>query len=364
MMTTGLPTPAPTPPEPIDSSTSPSSSNPNILIIGAGIVGLTLAQALRKKYPWIQCTIYERDADPQTRGPGWGLTIHWALSTFQDLLPDGIVERLEETFVDPVASREGDGKFLFLDLRTAEQRWRVPPNRRIRVRRERLRRLLMEGVDIKWSKSVTSISNTPDNQSVTATFSDGSSATGSLLIGCDGTRSRVRQIICPDHHRNTILPVRLLGVSVPYTGTQAGPIRALDPFFLQGGDPETDAFFWFSFLDTPSSRKDGKDEYTCQILTSWPYRAGFLGEKDPIEIPATNIERIQFMKRLAKGWAEPFRSVVLDIPEDADAKVISLEDWPPPKVSNGDGKKAVKKGWDHFQGKVTLAGDAGHAMVM
>ncbi len=146
-MTTDLPTPAPTPPEPF--STSSSSSRPHILIIGAGIVGLTLAQALRKKYPWIQCTVYERDADPLARGPGWGLTIHWALSTFQDLLPSEIVERFEETFVDPVASREGDGKFLFLDLRTAEQRWRVPPNRRIRVRRERLRRLLMEGVDIK-----------------------------------------------------------------------------------------------------------------------------------------------------------------------------------------------------------------------
>ena len=62
------------------------------------------------------------------------------------------------------------------------------------------------------------------------------------------------------------------------------------------------------------------------------------------------------MKRLAAGWVEPFRSIVLDIPEDAETKVISLEDWLPPtrKVDM----------WDNMGGKVTLAGDAAHAMVM
>lgn len=124
---------------------------PHILIIGGGIVGLTLAQALRKHHPSIPCTVYERDPDPSWRGAGWGLTIHWALSTFLDLLPQELIDRLEETFVDPVASKKGDGNFLFFNLRTAEQRWRVPPNRRIRVRRESLRRLLMEGVKIEAS---------------------------------------------------------------------------------------------------------------------------------------------------------------------------------------------------------------------
>lgn len=62
------------------------------------------------------------------------------------------------------------------------------------------------------------------------------------------------------------------------------------------------------------------------------------------------------MKRLAAGWVEPFRSIVLDIPFNAVAKVIALEDWPPP----------IRKEdmWDNRDGKVTLAGDAAHAMVM
>jgi hypothetical protein len=124
----------------------------HILIIGGGIVGLTLAQALRKQHPGVRCTVYERDASPTSRGAGWGLTIHWALPAFLELLPADISGRLEETFVDPEATKAGDGNFLLYDLRSGQDRFRVPPSKRIRVRREGLRRLLMEGVSIEVSQ--------------------------------------------------------------------------------------------------------------------------------------------------------------------------------------------------------------------
>lgn len=132
----------------------------HILIIGGGIVGLTLAQALRKQHPTVRCTVYERDASPSSRGAGWGLTIHWALATFLELVPGDISARLEEeTYVDAEASRAGDGNFLLYDLRSGQERYRVPPNRRIRVRREALRRLLMEGVSIEVSFVSASLSH-------------------------------------------------------------------------------------------------------------------------------------------------------------------------------------------------------------
>ncbi len=120
----------------------------HILIIGAGITGLTLAQSLKKaKVPF---TIFERDPTPFHRGGGWGLTIHWALNTFTSLLPQHLVARLPEVFVDPDASTRGEnGSFSFFDLRSGEARWRVPPAKRIRVSRERLRKLLMDGIDIQ-----------------------------------------------------------------------------------------------------------------------------------------------------------------------------------------------------------------------
>jgi 2-polyprenyl-6-methoxyphenol hydroxylase-like FAD-dependent oxidoreductase len=125
-------------------------SHAHILIIGAGITGLTLAQALKKRN--VRFTIFERDPNRLHRGKGWGLTVHWALDTFCSLLPDHLVHCLPETFVNSEATRKGEnGNFIFFDLRSGQARWKVPPNKRIRVSRERLRGLLLEGIDVQVS---------------------------------------------------------------------------------------------------------------------------------------------------------------------------------------------------------------------
>lgn len=132
---------------------SPASSArphcPHVLIIGGGITGLLLAQALKKAD--IAFTVFERDPVLSHRGRGWGLTIHWALDAFTSLLPQNIIDRLSETYVNPHASASGgeNGKFSFFDLKSGEARWTVPPTKRIRVSRERLRALLAEGVNIQ-----------------------------------------------------------------------------------------------------------------------------------------------------------------------------------------------------------------------
>lgn len=119
----------------------------HIIIIGAGVTGLVLAQALQRH--GIPFTIFERDPDPSYRGRGWGLTVHWALDTFLALLPQNIIDRLPETYVNPVAVAAGEkGHFPFFDLRTGECKSQLPSPKRIRVRRERLRTLLMEGIDV------------------------------------------------------------------------------------------------------------------------------------------------------------------------------------------------------------------------
>ena len=121
-----------------------------ILIVGAGISGLTLAQALLKE--GIPFQIVEQDDSLLSRGAGWGLTIHWALPAFLDLLPQELQERLPETYVNKEAVNKGEiGNFAFYDLNSGEVRWKVPPNKRIRVSRERLMKLLMSGIDVKAS---------------------------------------------------------------------------------------------------------------------------------------------------------------------------------------------------------------------
>ena len=84
---------------------------------------------------------------------------------------------------------------------------------------------------------------------------------------------------------------------------------------------------------------------------SWPYRQGFLDNPNPTDIPTTNAERLAFLKLLAASWAEPFRSIVQDISDDAEAKAIRLEDWVP--------KQGLQE-----SGQVTMMGDAAHPMTM
>lgn len=68
-------------------------------------------------------------------------------------------------------------------------------------------------------------------------------------------------------------------------------------------------------------------------------------------IPPTNQARIQAMKARAAGFAEPFRSLVMDIDESSEAGALSLADFPTIP-------------WDNKNGRVTLAGDAAHVMTM
>ena len=133
-----------------------AEARPQILIIGAGITGLVLSQVLKKRN--ISFSLFERELSASARGGGWGLTIHWALDTLLALLPRHIVDRLPEAYVDPEASGKGEnGNFLFFDLRSGEARWKVPPNKRIRVSRERLRALLLEGLDVQVTQMMSLI---------------------------------------------------------------------------------------------------------------------------------------------------------------------------------------------------------------
>lgn len=137
----------------------------HILIIGAGLTGLILAQALRKLQnlaslnnnttpppPLITYEIFERDPRAFFRGGGWSLTIHWALTDLQNLLPDEIMQNFETCLVNRDAAAAGQaGNFQFLNLCTKEivEAWPIPRGAASRVSRERILELLMRGVEVR-----------------------------------------------------------------------------------------------------------------------------------------------------------------------------------------------------------------------
>ncbi|EPS31928.1 hypothetical protein PDE_06887 [Penicillium oxalicum 114-2] len=314
-----------------------------VLIVGAGISGLVLAQYLHSQD--IRFEIFERDAAVDARTGGWGLTLHWSLPALRALLPPQLVKRFPETFVNKDASLRGDtGSFQFFNLKSGEALFSIPAEERIRVNRGRLRELLTSGVNVQWSKSLTSIDSSAD--SITAHFEDGSSCTGSLLIAADGARSRVRQILYPESCQMNPLPVQLLGASALYSAEELGGVQSIDPYIFQGSHPDTNIFFFFSFLDTPSNfNESSKDRYHVQLIISW-------ADDKAIVLPEQNVDRIALMKTLSDNWAEPFRSLIQQLPSDAEARSIRIDDW----LFNPQRSPAHPR--------AVLMGDSAHTMTM
>ncbi|KAK4183982.1 hypothetical protein QBC35DRAFT_77046 [Podospora australis] len=331
------------------------SSQKPILIVGSGISGLLLAQHLRKlsDRPF---RIFERDTDLATRGLGWGLTLHWSLPALRALLPKDLVSRLPEAYVDRVAAVEEQraSTFPFFDLSTGELKASTPnssESTRIRVTREKFRRLLSTDLDIEWGKAASTFESHEDG-SVTVHFDDGTLAEGSIVVACDGGSSRIRSSLFPDLPKFHI-PVKLMGVKLECTPEEIEPIRKLDPYFLQGAASANDTFFYFSTLDAPGNNTPGGTTYTCQIVVSWPIRKGFFGSAEPIDFPEGGDEAgVVLFKKFSATWAEPFRSLALSIPETTtEVKCLDLYDWPPPKDLR-------------TRGSLALLGDALHPMAM
>ncbi|KAF5684659.1 FAD-binding protein [Fusarium denticulatum] len=322
----------------------PTQDQP-VLIIGAGISGLLLAQSLSRH--GIPFRVFERDTDLETRGIGWGLTLLWTLPVLKDLLPKHLFDRLPEAYVDREAVTQGlSSSFPFFDLGTGELKASVPKapeTERVRVTRQSLRALLATGIDIEWGKDVAGVVSTDD--SVTASFEDGSSATGSLLVACDGSHSRVRRSLFPEWKLKDI-PVRMLGIKMEMSPSQIKPIRDLDPYFFHSTNSKNDTFVYFS-----GNHADTNRPYIGQLCISWPFREGFLKRPFPIEIPDTPEEQYKLVQELTSTWAKCFRPLASAVSLDSEMKGLKIQDLTPPK---------------DFQtgGRAVLMGDALHAMAM
>lgn len=119
-----------------------------ILIVGAGISGLALAQCLKRE--GIPFRIVERRPETVPGDAGWGFTINWSLAKLLEMLPPNLAARLPETYVDRKAVDAGeDATFPFFNLSTGELLFKVPPGQRVRVNRDKLRKLLRTDLDVE-----------------------------------------------------------------------------------------------------------------------------------------------------------------------------------------------------------------------
>ncbi|CAB4389273.1 unnamed protein product [Rhizophagus irregularis] len=178
---------------------------PTILIIGAGLGGLLLHHGiqkhLNKNMKKFNVVIFERDIGPQDRWQGYNIGINsYGIRSLISCLPETLVTRLPEVIPNPIHEKEYHG-VLHCDHKGTEL-FRTSPThfkslfeltstRLLISYRDRLRDLMLEGVNIQWGKKC--IGYDEFDEEVWAIFQDGTRVRGDILIGCDGINSSIRK---------------------------------------------------------------------------------------------------------------------------------------------------------------------------
>jgi salicylate hydroxylase len=170
-----------------------SATDTRIAIIGAGVGGLTLALALRER--GIDAEIYERTHELREVGAA----VYLAANASRFIERWGLGPAFSEVSWEPTALiyRDGrDGHVIARHDETESGRYGAPGHG---IHRADLQQILADAVGhdrIHLGKEITSYSQEGDE--VTIQFADGTNAQADLVVGADGARSIVRELMVGD----------------------------------------------------------------------------------------------------------------------------------------------------------------------
>lgn len=140
----------------------------HVLVIGAGSVGLLIAQRL--KTLGIKCTVFERENFLNERSRDWSFGIYWAQNWLTECLPTSLLAKLNTAQVDPLRIPGPDDYMRLMNGKTAEDLTVVPAPNLYRLMRSNFRVLLAEGIDIQVLYPPSSVSLQLDGRLEVASY--------------------------------------------------------------------------------------------------------------------------------------------------------------------------------------------------
>ncbi|HEV7711492.1 MAG TPA: NAD(P)/FAD-dependent oxidoreductase [Asanoa sp.] len=315
-----------------------------VLIIGAGLGGLTVLHGLRTAC--VDAHIYERSARQGDQPASYGIHLNAdGLRALHNNLPPENWERIDADGVPvPMVVRFHDphrGVIATIDKRFPENA-SDPVTKRRAISRGKLRDALLRGTDsenepiVHWDKAFTRYE--PTDNGVRAFFSDGTRADGDILVGADGSNSRVRRQRLPDLRRQELGIVNIAG-RVPLAGDVATTLPAE---FTDGGiNNIVPARTGWMFLSTWATG-DGAARY---LVWAW---AAAENSYPPGVRDLDGADLKQLVTDRTSSWSAPLRTLI-HATDPATITTVPLRTMP--HLPN----------WTST--RVTLLGDAIHNMT-
>ncbi len=200
-----------------------------VIIVGAGITGLSLAQALKKA--GVAFEVYERDRTRTERLQGFRLSLAAIGSeSLQQCLPESLYQAFVATCGKPTQVvrllSERLKNLVLINKKNDPDSVSVCRS----VSRITLRNILLSGLESQIHYDKTFSHYTEEDNQVTVFFKDESSVSGDVLVGADGGNSKVRQQLLPQAQRADT-GIRIIGGKVPLTKLT----QALLPEAMIGG---------------------------------------------------------------------------------------------------------------------------------
>lgn len=168
-----------------------------IIICGAGISGLALGQGLKKAN--VPFRIFERDPALNMRSQGYRVGINYVgIAALREILPDKLFEQLNACSAIPAITPDEAGRRIDALKGEKLESFTLPNHERLNCDRTVLRRVLIQGLEdcVSFGKEFSKFDVLSDN-TVKVHFNDGTEIVGCMLVGADGTRSRVRKQLLP-----------------------------------------------------------------------------------------------------------------------------------------------------------------------